>query len=84
MNPINKNPRKSRNVDEEFAKQVNFKGAKFPAHKKHYAKIEKQNTTPFSVFGYEDKKPYHVYTSKQTFEKHVDCYCRILKISIMI
>ena len=25
-----------------------------------------------SVFGYEDKTPYHIYTSKQTFEMHVD------------
>ena len=24
------------------------------------------------MFGYEDKTPYHIYTSKQNFEKHVD------------
>lgn len=24
------------------------------------------------MFGYEDKRPYHIQTSKQSFEKHVD------------
>ena len=24
------------------------------------------------MFGYEDKRPYHIQTSKQNFEKHVD------------
>ena len=28
--------------------------------------------TSIDVFGYEDETPYRIYTSKQTFEKHVD------------
>ena len=39
------------------------KGTKFPAHKNVYAKIEKQNIS-ISVFGYEDKTPNWIYTSK--------------------
>ena len=71
MNPVNKNPRKSRNVDKEFAKQLNFKGLKFSVHKEDYAKKEKQNNISFSVFGYEDKTAYHIYTSKHHVKKHI-------------
>ena len=39
LNPANKNSAKIRNVDREFGRQLNFKGAKFPAHKKDYAKV---------------------------------------------
>ena len=68
LNPVNKNPTKVRNVD---TKHLNFKGIKYPVHKKDYAKIEKQNIS-ISVFGYENKTPYPIYASKQTFEKHTD------------
>ena len=29
-----------RNIDNEFAKQLNFKGIRFPVHKKYFAKIK--------------------------------------------
>ena len=61
-----------RNVDKECAKQLNFKSAKCPVHSKNYAKIHKQNNIFIDVFAYEDERPYHIYNSKQTFEKHVD------------
>ena len=43
-----KNPAKIRNVDKEFAKELDFKALKFPIQKekkkkKKYAKTEKQN-----------------------------------------
>ena len=63
---------KIRNVDTEFAKQLNFEDVNFPVHKKDYAKMEKQNNISISAFGQEDKIPYRIYAWKQTFEKHVD------------
>ena len=63
-----KNPAKINNVDKESAKQLNFKGVKLPVHKKDSAKLGKQ----ISVFSCEDQTPYCIYSSKQTFEKHVD------------
>ena len=72
LNPVNKNPAKIRNVDRELAKQLNFKGVKFPIYKKEYAKKEKQNNIFINVFGPQDEIPYLIYTSKETFEKHVD------------
>ena len=68
--PLNKNSAKFRSVDIEFAKQLNFKGVKLPVHKKYYA--NRKTNTSSSVFGYEDERPYRIYNSKQTFEKHFD------------
>ena len=68
LNPVNKDSVNIRNVEREFTKQFSFK---FSFHKKDYAKIEKQNNISINVFGY-GKSPYHIYDSKQTFEKHDD------------
>ena len=71
LNPVNKNPAKNTNVDNEFAKQLAFKSITLPAHEKDYAGIEKENNIFINVFSYEDETPYCIYTSKQTFEKFV-------------
>ena len=55
------------NVDNEFAKQLNFKSITLPAHEKDYAEIEKQNNISINVFSYEDETPYYGYTSQKTF-----------------
>ena len=31
-----------------------------------------KNNIPIKILCYENKTPYHIYTLKQTFEKHVD------------
>ena len=72
LNPVNKNSAKIRNVDKEFAEQLHFKGVEFAVYEKFYAKMEKQNNIFINVFVYEDKTPYLIYTSKQTFEKDVE------------
>ena len=43
LNRVNKNLARIRYTDKNFSKQLNFKGVKFPIHKKDHAKIEKQN-----------------------------------------
>ena len=69
LNPVNRNPAKVRNVDRKFAKQLNFKSEDFPVHENVFAKIEKQDNISISVFGYENKTQYHIYTSKKIFLK---------------
>ena len=69
LNPINKNPAKITNADNEFAKQLNFESVTLPVHGKDYAEIEKQNNISINVFSYEDETPYSVHASKNTFEK---------------
>lgn len=45
---------------------------KFPAHKRDYAKIERENNVAINVFSNEDEMSYHIYSPKQSFEKHVN------------
>ena len=74
LNPVNKNPAKNTNADNEFAKQLDFKAITLPVHEKDYAGIEKENNIFINVFSYEDETPYCIYTSKQTFEQFVFKY----------
>ena len=59
LNTVNKNPAKIKKTDKEFAKQLNR--GKISAHKKDYAKIEKQNNFSINVFSYGDELSYRVY-----------------------
>ena len=62
VNPVTKNLAKIRNVDREFAMQLNSKNFKFPVNKTDYAKIEKQNKISVNVFAHENKIPYCIFT----------------------
>ena len=46
---------------------MNLQNVKLPVYKKDYAKIEKQNNISVNVFGYQDKTPYCIYTSKKAY-----------------
>ena len=73
LNPVNKIPAKIRNVDKEFAKQLEHEGIKFLVYQNpNIQKQKKQKNNSINVFGYEDETPYCIYTSKQTFEQHID------------
>ena len=48
--------------------ELNYDGIEFPATQKQYNKIETQNSIAINIFGYEDKQPYLIYVSKETFE----------------
>ena len=72
VSPVNKKPAKIRNINKEFAKQLNSRSIYFHVHKKEYAKIEKQNNISINVSGYTDETPYHIHALKQTFEKYVN------------
>ena len=74
---------KIRNLDKELVKNLNFKDVKLLAHKKDYAKIEKQHNISIIVFGFEHETPDHLYISKQIFEKHVD-FIEIEKFSLFL
>ena len=44
----------------------------FPVSQKQYNKIEKQNSIKINVFGYEEKQPYLIHISKETFEDQIN------------
>ena len=52
LKSVNKNAAKAKNVDKEYAKWLDFKGLKFSAHKKDYAKREKQNNVFINVYNH--------------------------------
>lgn len=60
------------NVDQESTKLHDFIEAKFPVHKRGYAKKKKKRNISLHAFDYEDQTPYHIYPSMQIFKKHVD------------
>ena len=69
LNHVTKNRAKIRNADKGSAKQLSFKRVKFRVCKRNYGKIE---TKQHFYFVYENKIPYRIYTTKETFEKHAD------------
>ena len=64
LDPVDKNPATIKNIAREFAKQLNFKGIKFPFQKKDYAQIKEQNKISINVFGHGNINSYHIYTLK--------------------
>ena len=57
LNHLNKILANMRNVDKEFAKQLNSKDTKFPLYTNDCAKIIEQNNITTKVFFYEDQTP---------------------------
>ena len=75
LNPQAANPQRIKLVDKQFTNKLDYSGVSFPVTIKQYNKIENQNCIRIKVFGYENKKPYPLYISK---EKHEDCMTLLL------
>ena len=52
--------------------EMNYEGIVFPVSQKHYNKVEKQNSIRINVFGYEDRQPFPIHISKETFEDQMN------------
>ena len=72
LNPQETNPQRIKKSDKEYVKNSDYSGIEFPATTKQYNKIEKQNEININVFGYENKKPYPIYISKEKYEDHME------------
>ena len=72
LHPADHHPARIRKVDKDFVIELYFKDIKFPIKVKDIHKIEKNNSIDISVFGFENKEKYPIYTSKNTFIRHVD------------
>ena len=72
LNPQAKDPQRIKKSDKQYAINLNYNGIEFPVSTKHYNKIEKQNEININVFGYEDKKPYPIYISKEKYDKEMN------------
>ena len=65
-------PNELKKSDKEYINKLDYSGIEFPLTTKQYNKIEKQNEININVFGYENKQPYPIYTSKEKYEKHME------------
>ena len=72
LNPQAKYPQRIKKVDKEYINKLNYTGIEFPVTIKQFNKIEKQNEININVFGYESKKPYPIYLSKEKHEDHME------------
>ena len=72
INPQEKYPQRIKKTDKQYVGKLDYSGVEFPVGVKHYNKIEKQNSININVFGYENKQPYPIYVSKETYEDHIE------------
>ena len=69
LNPQEKDAQRIKKTDRKMVEELNYQGVEFPIATKHYGKIEEQNSINVNDFGYEDKRFYPIYVSKQNNEK---------------
>ena len=72
LNPQEKDPQRIKKVDKEMINELNYDGIEFPVSQKHYNKVEKQNNIRINVFGYEERQPFPIHISKETFEDQMN------------
>ena len=72
LNPQGKDPQRIKKIDKQYINELDYSGIEFPVTTKQCNKIEKQNEININVFGYENKQPYPIYTSKEKYEKHME------------
>ena len=67
LNPQDENPQRIKKSDKEYINKLDYSGIEFPVTTKQYNKIGKQNKININVFGYENKQPYPIFVSKETY-----------------
>ena len=72
INPVKDHSGRIKNIDRDFAKNLNYDGIEFPVQEKDFSKIEVQNNICVNVFGYENDLVFPVYISDQTFKISID------------
>ena len=72
LNPQAKYPQRIKKVDKPYIEKLDYSGIQFPVNTKQYNKIERQNEININVFGYETKKIYPIYISKEKYEDHME------------
>ena len=72
LNPQIKHPERIKKGDKQFIEELNYEGIEFPVSRKHYNKIEKQNSIRINVFGYEKGQPFPIHISEEKFEDQMN------------
>ena len=72
LNPLEKDPQRIKRDDKQSVEKLDYTNIVFPVSQKQCNKIEKQNSIKINVFGYEEKQPYPIHISKETFEDQMN------------
>ncbi|KAL9967825.1 hypothetical protein ACROYT_G026122 [Oculina patagonica] len=72
LNKQDKYPQRIKKSDKAYIERLDYSEIEFPVTIKQINKIEKKNSIRINVFGYENKQPYPIYISKETFEDHME------------
>ena len=72
LNPQDKDPQRIKKSDKQYIQDLDYTGIEFPVTTKQYNKIEKQNEININVFGYENKKPYPIFVSKEKYDRQMN------------
>ena len=65
LHPADQHSAKITKSDKDFVKRLVFKDIKFPVKNRDIHKIEKNNYSGISAFGYENRVKYPIYVSKK-------------------
>ena len=71
LQPADHHPARIRKVDKGFAKELDFKDIKCPVKIRDIHKTKKKKSITISDFGYENKKKYPIYLSKNVAKKNM-------------
>ena len=63
INPVTEHPGRIKNIDRDFASNLNCDGIEFPVQEKDFKKVEGQNNICVNVFGYENELVFPIYVS---------------------
>ena len=72
INLVKDHPGRIKNVDRDFANNLNYDEIEFPVEEKDFSKIEVQNDICVNVFGYENKLVFPIYRSDKKFKDTID------------
>ena len=72
LNPHDKDSRRIQKSAKTLVDELDYTEIEFPVTIKQFNKIEKKNNININLFSYEDKQPYPVYFSKETYEDHME------------
>ena len=72
LNPQIKDQQRIKKADKAYVEKLDYSEIEFPVTIKQINKIEKKNDIRINVFGYEDKKPYPIFVSKEKYDKEMN------------
>ena len=72
LNSGGNEPNRIKKTDKAYISKLNYKNVQFPISLKDYPVIERQNNIKINVFSLENKQPFPIYISKETYKEELN------------